>query len=99
MLRVKEYGPFISYETHRVIYDVIAPATFEDLDELFTDDMLDESKVAQFVIDNLHWVVDKQEFLDEVDTETIMDSVMDSYEAKVDNSGTFEVEPIEELAC
>ncbi len=92
MLRTKEYGPFITFETHKVIYDVIAPASFEDLDDLFTDDMLDESLVAQFVINNLHWVIDKQSFLDEVDAETIMDAVMESYESKVDNSGSFEVE-------
>ncbi len=71
-----------TYETHRVIFDVIEPASFDDLDNLFTDDLLDESKVAQFVIDNLHWVIDKQSFLDEVDAETIMDAVMDSYESK-----------------
>ncbi len=73
---------FNTYETHKVIFDVIKPASFDDLDNLFTDDLLDESKVAQFVIDNLHWVIDKQSFLDEVDADTIMDAVMDSYESK-----------------
>ncbi len=90
---------FITYETFRVIQDVIEPASFEDLDDLFTDDMLDESLVAKFVIDNLHWVVDKQSFLDEVDAETIMDAVMDSYESKTDHLDDFEVEYLEEIAC
>jgi len=90
---------FMTYETFRVIQDVIEPANFKDLDNLFTDDMLDESLVARFVIDNLHWVIDKQTFLDEVDAETIMDAVMDSYESKVENSNDFEVEYLEENAC
>ena len=83
-----------SYQTHRVIFDVIDPASFEDLDELFTDDMLDESLVVQFVINNLHGVENMQLFLDEVDSEIIMDSIMTSYDSKADNNG-FEVEYLE----
>ena len=87
---------FMTSETFRVIQDVIEPASFEDLDNLFTDDMLDESLVAKFVINKLFWIVDLQKFLDEVDTETIMDATMDSYESKVDNSIDFEVEYLED---
>ena len=83
-----------SYQTHRVVYDVIDPASFDDLDELFTDDLLDESLVVQFAINNLNGVEDMQEFLDEVDSEIIMDSIMVSYESKTDNSD-FEVEYLE----
>ena len=83
-----------SYQTHRVVYDVIDPASFDDLDELFTDDLVDESLVVQFVINNLNGVENMQEFLDEVDSEIIMDSIMASYESKTDNSD-FEIEYLE----
>lgn len=88
---------FMTYETHVVIYDVISEATFDDLDVLFTEDFLNESLVAQYVLENLKGVEDIQSFLDEVDSETIMDSIMEQFETQRLAQNELEVEYLEDL--